>query len=232
MDGCPSSALAMKLKRTFRVHALRGGGEGKPVESQLQDLMDLFVAKADQILEPRAPDALSSLTSNMSTQSSSSVPARRHYTDIMHVASEQLNGIMDDIESRFERLRNWTTVKFRRYAKVQHGQALYVCGDSPQLGDGDPSKAIRLTHQGGDLWEGVVSSVREGAKYRYVIMAHHRGSHGSGDGEVQWLTTYPLHLTPELKNCLVENGMLVVDNTYQSVRFKVSRDGVSQVRSP
>ena len=246
---CPagSKGSLTNFVRGSRIDSLRGGGEVKAIDTQLQELMDIITAKADLVLEPKAA-SVSAINTSLRTasiaglarkvgeelKSSSAINSslrtvsrqNRNVAGLLRTTSEELIGLMNTFESRLERLKLWK-VRFKRYAKVQYGQALYVCGDSAVLGDGDPSKAVRMKHLGENLWEIVVADIPEGTKFRYLIKSHEE-QWGRAD-VVQWVTSYPMQLSSRMEDCFLENGLLVQDNTQQAVRFKMNKAGVEQV---
>eukprot|EP00292_Cryptomonas_paramecium_P008281 CAMPEP_0113662102 /NCGR_PEP_ID=MMETSP0038_2-20120614/376_1 /TAXON_ID=2898 /ORGANISM="Cryptomonas paramecium" /LENGTH=286 /DNA_ID=CAMNT_0000576933 /DNA_START=303 /DNA_END=1159 /DNA_ORIENTATION=+ /assembly_acc=CAM_ASM_000170 len=180
--------------------------------------MELITAKADLVLPAQNLTVRASLKP-------SSTKNRGAVAGMLRTTSQELMGVLNSFESRLERLRLWK-VKFRRYAKVKYGQALFVCGDCESLGWDTPSKAVRMKHSGDNLWEAVVDHVPEGAKYRYLIQNHE----GQDSSEVDWVTSYPLQLSSCMQDCNLEGGMLVQDNTMQTVRFIVFRKGVEAMR--
>lgn len=51
---------------------------------------------------------------------------------------------------------NWVKVKFFRQKRVYYGEAVYVVGSIPALGDWNPYKAFKLTWSEGDNWQGEI----------------------------------------------------------------------------
>ena len=48
---------------------------------------------------------------------------------------------------------NWVKVKFFRQKRVYFGEAVYVAGSIPALGDWNPYKAFKLNWSEGDNWQ-------------------------------------------------------------------------------
>ena len=172
--------------------------------------------------KPGSTSALSAINTTIRT----GTRANRNVAGLLRTTSEELIGLMNTFESRLERLKLWK-VRFKRYAKVQYGQALYVCGDAATLGDGDPNKAVRMKHLGENLWDVAVPDIPEGTKFRYLIKSHEDVP--GKEAVIQWVTSYPMQLSSRMEDCFLENGFLVQDNTQQAVRFKMSKAGVEQL---
>jgi len=65
---------------------------------------------------------------------------------------------------------NWTKVRFFRNKHVKFGQALYVCGNIPALGDWDPRRAFKLTWTPGDNWVGdIYVQAPCDFEYKYIV---------------------------------------------------------------
>eukprot|EP00282_Hemiselmis_andersenii_P034939 CAMPEP_0169459026 /NCGR_PEP_ID=MMETSP1042-20121227/17745_1 /TAXON_ID=464988 /ORGANISM="Hemiselmis andersenii, Strain CCMP1180" /LENGTH=478 /DNA_ID=CAMNT_0009571445 /DNA_START=106 /DNA_END=1539 /DNA_ORIENTATION=- len=122
-------------------------------------------------------------------------------------------------------------VAFKRRAKVEYGDAVYVSGSCEALGDGDPSKAVRMKHGGGNVWTVTVDGVPMDARYRYLVQTDENSSKGKGKGaaakvEPRWETEYMLPLTDTMH---IGGDTHEQDDTLVPVRFVIKKQGAARV---
>ncbi len=75
-----------------------------------------------------------------------------------------------------ESANNWVKVHFFRQKKVYYGEAVYVCGSIPALGDWNPYKALKLNWSEGDNWEGeIYLQTPCDFEYKYITSCSDQG---------------------------------------------------------
>lgn len=63
-----------------------------------------------------------------------------------------------------------TPVSFYTHRKLEYGQALYVCGNVPALGEWNPINAVKLEWCKGDNWKGtVLLPVPSDIEYKFIV---------------------------------------------------------------
>jgi hypothetical protein len=127
---------------------------------------------------------------------------------------------LEQFENRLDRLNVWT-VKFVHSLALNWGESLLVSGDCESLGDSDWARGVAMTCGSDNVWSVTVPKVPEGTRYRYMIRKE--------NGAVASQTEYHLELASVLSHCNVVDKMLVVDDSYRYLRFKVHRADAKQV---